>query len=190
MTAPPEAAHRVAVHVCGSVAAYRACDVITSLRKQGCAVRVAMTRNAHHFITETTLQSISGHPVARRVWTADGDGHGMGHIDLASWAQVHAVVAASANLIARVAHGFADDAVSTALLASRAPVLVAPAMESAMWEHPATRANVQTLRAHGVTIIGPVRGRLASGAEGDGRLAEVSEIVAAILGVLGSRPGA
>ncbi len=188
MTAVHEPARRVAVHVCGSVAAYRACDVITSLRKDGCEVRVAMTRNAQHFITETTLQSLSGHPVARRVWQARDDGHGMGHLDLGSWAEVHAVVAASANLIARVAHGFADDAVTTTLLASRAPVLVAPAMESGMWEHPATRANVETLRSHGVTIIGPVRGRLASGAEGDGRLADVSEIVGAIVGVLGQRP--
>jgi phosphopantothenoylcysteine decarboxylase len=189
MTAPPEPARRVAVHVCGSVAAYRACDVITSLRKQGCEVRVAMTRNAQHFITETTLQSISGHPVARRVWQPDNVGHGMGHIELGSWAEVHAVVAASANLIARVAHGFADDAVTTALLSSGAPVLVAPAMESAMWEHPATRANVEMLRSRGVTIIGPVRGRLASGAEGDGRLADVSEIVGAVVGVLSARPG-
>ncbi len=179
------AERRIAVHVCGSVAAYRACDVITSLRKQGCEVRVAMTRSARHFITETTLQSLSGHPVARTMWHRGSDGHGMGHLDLASWAEAHAVVAASANLIARLAHGFADDAVTTALLASRAPLLIAPAMESAMWEHPATRANVQTLRSRGATMIGPVHGRLASGAEGEGRMADVDEIVAAILDALG-----
>ncbi len=172
---------QVAIHVCGSVAAYRACDVITALRKQGCEVRVAMTRSARRFITATTLQSLSGHPVARTVWQGDTDGHGMGHLDLASWAHVHAAVAASANLIARLAHGFADDAVTTALLASRAPLLVAPAMESAMWEHPATRANVETLRSRGVTFVGPVSGRLASGAEGEGRMADVEEVVAAIL---------
>lgn len=188
MTAVPSSHRRVAVHVCGSVAAYRACDVITALRKEGCEVRVAMTRSAGHFITETTLQSLSGHPVARRVWQGGGDGHGMGHLDLAVWAEVHAVVAASANLIARMAHGFADDAVTTALLAARAPVLVAPAMESAMWEHPATCANVATLRSRGVTLVGPVRGRLASGAEGMGRMADVADIVAAILGALGQRP--
>ncbi len=186
MTDKPQ--HRVAIHVCGSVAAYRACDVITSLRKQGCDVRVAMTRSAQHFITETTLQSLSGRPVARRVWQRDDDGHGMGHIDLAAWAEVHAVVAASANLIARAAHGFADDAVTAALLATRAPVIVAPAMESAMWDHPATQANVEALRSRGVTLIGPVRGRLASGVEGDGRLADVSDILAAILETLGEAP--
>jgi phosphopantothenoylcysteine decarboxylase/phosphopantothenate--cysteine ligase len=176
---------RVAIHVCGSVAAYRAYDVITALRKLGCEVRVAMTRGARHFVTETTLQSLSGHAVARTAWQATVDGHGMGHIDLAAWAQVHTVVAASANFIARAALGFADDAVTTALLASRAPLLIAPAMESAMWEHPATRANVQTLRERGVTFIGPVVGRLASGAEGNGRMAAVDDVVAAIVGALG-----
>lgn len=188
MTATPAPQGRVAVHVCGSVAAYRACDVITSLRKRGCEVRVAMTRSARHFITETTLQSLSGHAVARSVWQGGSEGHGMRHIDLASWAQVHAVVAGSANLIARLAHGFADDAVTTALLASRAPVLIAPAMESAMWEHAATRANVETLRSRGATIIGPVSGRLASGAEGEGRMSDVEDIVSAILGAIADPP--
>jgi phosphopantothenoylcysteine synthetase/decarboxylase len=188
MTTAPAPPRRVAVHVCGSVAAYRACDVITSLRKQGCEVRVAMTRSARHFITETTLQSLSGHQVARTVWQGGSEGHGMGHIDLASWAEVHAVVAASANLIARLAHGFADDAVTTALLASRAPLLIAPAMESAMWEHPATRANVDTLRSRGAILVGPVRGRLASGAEGEGRMADVEEVVVAIVNALGQPP--
>ncbi len=182
--APP---HHAAIHVCGSVAAYRACDVITALRKQGCEVRVAMTRSARHFITETTLQSLSGHPVARSVWQGEAGGHGMGHIDLAAWADVHAVVAASANLMARLAYGFADDAVTTALLASRAPLLLAPAMESAMWDHPATRANVETLRSRGATFIGPVSGRLASGAEGEGRMAPVVDVVASILETLGYR---
>ncbi len=188
MSATPTQAPRVAIHVCGSVAAYRACEVITSLRKQGCEVRVAMTRSARHFITETTLQSLSGHPVARTVWQASSEGHGMGHIDLASWAQAHAVVAGSANLIARLAHGFADDAVTTTLLASRAPLLIAPAMESAMWEHPATRANVETLRSRGVALVGPVSGRLASGAEGEGRMSDVADIVGAILAALGQPP--
>lgn len=185
MTEEATQERRVAVHVCGSVAAYKACEVITALRKQGCEVRVAMTRSARHFITETTLQSLSGHPVACSIWQRGAGGHGMGHIDIGSWAQSHAVVAASANLLARLAHGFADDAVTSSLLASRAPLLIAPAMETAMWEHLATQANVQTLRSRGVTFVGPVRGRLASGAEGDGRMAEVDDIVAAIIGTLG-----
>jgi phosphopantothenoylcysteine synthetase/decarboxylase len=184
VTATPAAGRRAAIHVCGSVAAYKACEVITALRKDGYEVRVAMTRSARRFITETTLQSLSGHPVARTIWQGEADGHGMGHIDIGSWAQAHTVVAASANLIARLAHGFADDAVTAALLATRAPLLIAPAMESAMWEHPATRANVQTLRSRGVTFVGPVHGRLASGAEGEGRMAEVDDVVAATRALL------
>ncbi|MGH7723001.1 MAG: flavoprotein [Candidatus Dormibacteria bacterium] len=178
---------RVAVHVCGSVAAYKACEVITSLRKQGCTVRVAMTASAPRFITAITLQSLSGHPVACDVGGAAGDGHGMGHLDLGSWARLHIVVAASANLIARLAHGFANDAVTATLLASRAPLLVAPAMETAMWEHPATCANVEVLQSRGVTFIGPVHGRLASGAQGQGRMAEVADLVTAVLDALGGQ---
>jgi phosphopantothenoylcysteine decarboxylase / phosphopantothenate---cysteine ligase len=168
---------RVAVHVSGSVAAYRACDVITALRKHGCEVRVAMTAGAPRFITAVTLQSLSGHPVLGDLWKHDGPGHGMGHIELGAWAHVHVAVAASAGLIARLAHGLADDAVTTTLLATRAPLLVAPAMETAMWEHPATRANVEVLRSRGVRFIGPVSGRLASGADGVGRMAEVAAVV-------------
>ncbi|HEY8676841.1 MAG TPA: flavoprotein [Candidatus Dormibacteraeota bacterium] len=176
MNGSPGPDRRVAVHVSGSVAAYKACEVITTLRKQGCEVRVAMTAGAQRFITPTTLQSLSGHHVLTDVWHEGSTGHGMGHIELGAWAQVHVAVAASANLIARLAHGFADDAVSTILLASRAPLLLAPAMETAMWEHPATRANVEVLQARGVQFIGPVTGRLASGATGDGRMADISAI--------------
>ncbi len=168
---------QVVVHVSGSVAAYRAGDVITALRRRDCEVRVAMTAGASRFITAVTLRSLSGHPVLQDAWDHDSSGHGMGHIELGSWAQVHVAVAASASLIARLAHGLADDAVTTVLLATRAPLVVAPAMETAMWEHPATRANVEVLRSRGVAFVGPVSGRLASGAEGDGRLAEVGAIV-------------
>ena len=114
--------HRnVAVHVSGSVAAYKACEVITSLRKRECEVHVVMTAGAQRFITAVTLQSLSGHPVLSDVWDEGSHGHGMGHIDLGAWADVHVAVAASANLVARLAHGLADDAVTTVLLATRAP---------------------------------------------------------------------
>ena len=175
----------VAVHVSGSVAAYRACDVVTALRKRDCMVRVAMTAGAARFITALTLQSLSGHPVLDDPWDATDSGHGMGHIDLGSWAHAHVAVAASASLIARLAHGLADDAVTTTLLATRAPLIVAPAMESAMWEHPATRANIELLRSRDVTFVGPVTGRLASGAEGEGRMADVGAVVDAVLARLG-----
>jgi phosphopantothenoylcysteine decarboxylase / phosphopantothenate---cysteine ligase len=177
VNASQPADRHVAVHVSGSVAAYKACEVITALRKHGCEVRVAMTAGATRFITAATLQSLSGHPVLEDVWEHDRTGHGMGHIELGAWAHVHLAVAASAGLIARLAHGLADDAVTTTLLATRAPLLVAPAMETAMWEHPATRANVEVLRARGVRFVGPVSGRLASGAEGVGRLADVMALV-------------
>ncbi len=164
------------MHVSGSVAAYKACEVVTSLRRHGCEVRVAMTAGASRFITATTLQSLSGHPVHDDMW-GHGSGHGMLHIDLGAWAEVHLAVPASASLLARLACGLADDAVCAALLATRAPLLVAPAMETAMWEHPATQANVEVLRVRGVTFIGPVSGRLASGSEGEGRMAEVAAVV-------------
>ncbi|MEO8899103.1 MAG: flavoprotein [Candidatus Dormibacter sp.] len=184
MSAAQNRAGQVAVHVSGSVAAYKACEVVTALRKEGCEVRVAMTPGAHRFITAITLQSLSGHPVLSDVWEEVGAPHGMGHIELGSWADVHVAVAASANLIARLAQGLADDAVTTTVLASRAPLLVAPAMETAMWDHPATRANVDVLRARGVSVIGPVSGRLASGADGAGRMADVGAVVEATLAQL------
>jgi phosphopantothenoylcysteine decarboxylase / phosphopantothenate---cysteine ligase len=189
MSAAESQAGKVAVHVSGSVAAYKACEVITALRKQGCDVRVAMTTGARRFITAITLQSLSGNPVLDDVWEKTGTTHGMGHIELGSWAEVHVAVAASANLIARLAHGLADDGVTAAVLASRAPLLVAPAMETAMWEHPATRANVEVLRSRGVEFIGPVSGRLASGADGVGRMADVAAVVEATLAQLPARGG-
>lgn len=179
-----ETERRVAVHVSGSVAAFKVCEVITALRRLGVDVRVAMTARAAHFITPTTLQSLSGHPVLGAVWDEGSSGHGMGHVELGGWAEVHVAVAASANLLARLAHGLADDAVTAALLATRAPLLLAPAMETAMWDHPATQANVALLQSRGSRFVGPVSGRLASGAEGDGRMAPVADIVEAVLSTL------
>lgn len=171
----------IAVHVCGSVAATKAVEVVTGLRRRGCEVRVAMSAGGQRFVTPMTMQSLSGHPVLVDAWDGSSAGHGMGHLELAAWAAAHAVVAASANSIARLAHGFADDAVSATLLASRAPVVLAPAMEAAMWQAAATVANVAILRERGVILCGPVTGRLASGAEGQGRMVEPAEIVDAVL---------
>jgi phosphopantothenoylcysteine decarboxylase/phosphopantothenate--cysteine ligase len=171
---------RIAVYVSGSVAAYKACDVITALRKRGAEVRVAMTAGAQHFVTPLTLQSLSGQPVITDVFTATSGGHGMEHLVLSDWAELQVAVAASASLVARLALGLADDAVTTTALACRAPLLVAPAMETAMWEHPATRAHVETLSGRGALLVGPMMGRLASGREGLGRVAEPAEIVEAV----------
>jgi phosphopantothenoylcysteine decarboxylase/phosphopantothenate--cysteine ligase len=131
------------------------------------------------------MQSLSGHPVATSVWDAAGAEHGMEHLSLSAWCEAQVAVAATADLIARLALGLADDAVTTTALACRAPLLVAPAMETAMWEHPSTQASVATLRQRGAQILGPARGRLASGREGAGRMVEPAEIVGAVEQVLG-----
>lgn len=182
------AGRRVAVYVGGSIAAFKAAEVVTLLRKGGAEVRVAMTAGAQHFVTPLTLQSLSGAPVATSVWEAPGVGHGMEHLDLSAWCEVQVAVAATADLIARLALGLADDAVSTTALACRAPLLVAPAMETAMWEHPATQSHVEVLRSRGATVIGPAVGRLASGREGAGRMVEAGDIVAAVEMIFGGEP--
>jgi len=179
---------RVLVSVGGSVAAFKACDVVTELRRRGASVRVAMTEAATRFVTPTLLQALSGHRVASSIWDgahADAE-HGMSHLDLAAWCQVHAVVAASADLITRLALGLGDDAVTTTALACRSPLLIAPAMEAAMWEHAATQASVATLTARGARILGPVHGRLASGRDDTGRMVEPVAIVDAVEETLGA----
>jgi phosphopantothenoylcysteine decarboxylase / phosphopantothenate---cysteine ligase len=173
------AGRRVAVYVAGSIAAVKAAEVVTLLRKRGAEVRVAMTAGAQHFVTPLTFQSLSGEMVATSVWDAP-QGHGMEHLTLSAWCEVQVAVAATADLIAKLALGIADDAVTTAALACRAPLLVAPAMETAMWEHPATQANAAALRSRGAVIVGPGEGRLASGRVGAGRMVEPVEIVAAV----------
>jgi phosphopantothenoylcysteine decarboxylase/phosphopantothenate--cysteine ligase len=189
-------ARRVAVYVSGSIAAYKACGVVTALRKQGAEVRVAMTASATRFVTPMTFQSLSGHPVATSLWdeaagaAAEGAGHAMAHIGLSGWAQAQVAVAATADLISRLALGLADDAVTATALACRAPLLIAPAMETAMWEHPATRDHVTTLQSRGAVFVGPVSGRLASGHHGAGRMAEPHEVVDAVLTALGGSPDA
>ena len=181
----PLAGRNIAVYVGGSVAAFKAAGVVTELRRRGAGTRVVMTPGAQRFVTPLTLQSLSGHPVVTDLWTetpgaAPGDAeHGMHHLSVSAWAEAQIAVAATANLIARLALGLADDAVTATALACVAPLLVVPAMESAMWNHPATRANVAVLQERGAVLVGPVSGRLASGKDGDGRMAEVEEIISA-----------
>ena len=167
------------------MAAFKACDVISLVRQRGGEVRVAMSAAATRFVTPTLLQAMSGHPVAASLWDAPESEHGMSHLDLAAWCELQVIVAASADLLARFALGLADDAVSATALACRCPMVIAPAMESAMWEHPATQANATTLVTRGARMLGPVRGRLASGREGAGRMVDVDVIVAAIEESLG-----
>lgn len=167
-------------------------ELITALRRLGAEVRVAMTPSAVSFISPTTLRALSGNPVAWRLLPTkagareddEGSGHGMAHIDLSSWADCHVVVPATASTLARLAAGLADDVVSSTLLATTAPIIVAPAMETGMWRNPATQENLSTLAARGARVVGPVTGRLASGRMGEGRLAEPTEILAATLRAL------
>jgi phosphopantothenoylcysteine decarboxylase/phosphopantothenate--cysteine ligase len=188
MSDGPIQGRRVLVSVGGSVASFKACEVVTELRRRGADVRVAMTNAATHFVTPTLLRALSGHRVASDMWDTDSieAEHGMSHLDLAAWAEVHAVVAASADLIAKLALGLGDDAVTATALASQAPLLVAPAMEATMWEHPATQANANALSTRGARVLGPVRGRLASGKEDTGRMVEPDVIVAAVEESLGA----
>jgi phosphopantothenoylcysteine decarboxylase/phosphopantothenate--cysteine ligase len=181
----PLAGRRVLTSVGGSVAAYKVCDVITELRLRGAEVRAAMTASAQRFITATLLQSLSGNPVNAGMWQPVDSGHGMPHIELAGWCEAHVVVAATADLIARLALGMADDVVTAVALTNRAPLLIAPAMETAMWEHAATQSNVSTLTSRGARFVGPVSGRLASGHEGAGRMADPHDVVTAVERALG-----
>ena len=168
--------------VCGGIAAYKAVELVRRLRDAGADVQVAMTENAQRFVGAQTFQAVSHHPVRTSLWDANAEA-AMGHLELAGWAQHVVIAPATANTIARLAHGMADDLVSTLCLATEAPLLLAPAMNHRMWRHPATQANMALLAARGVGLIGPNDGPLAEGESGPGRMAEPAEIVAA----LGSR---
>ena len=163
--------------VTGSIAAYKAAEIVSLLRKEGHEVFVVMTRCAAEFITPLTLATLSRHPVLGDLSEEKEGGWKPGHIELADRADLLLIAPATANTIARLAYGFADDALGAVALAARAPVLVAPAMNGKMWEHPATRENSSRLRARGVEFIGPAEGMLACGYEGTGRLAEPADIV-------------
>lgn len=169
----------VALFVSGGIAAYKACEVLRGLQKAGCEVRVAMTEAATRLVGPTTFEALSGHRVLTDLF-ADPDSP-IPHIELAEWADLALVCPATANVIAKMANGIADDAVSTTLLAFSGRLVVAPAMNVHMWRNLATQANVEMLSSRGALIAGPATGRLACGEEGPGKLAEVSQIVATTL---------
>ena len=181
MQAPPTTpdTHRVLLCVCGGIAAYKAAELLRRLRDAGADVQVAMTDNAQRFLTAQTFQALSHHPVRTSLWDETAEA-AMGHLELAGWAQRVIVAPATANTIAKLAHGLADDLVSTLCLATEAPLAIAPAMNHRMWRHPATQANVAVLRSRGVQVIGPDDGPLAEGESGPGRMAEPAAIVAAL----------
>ncbi|MBS7458988.1 bifunctional phosphopantothenoylcysteine decarboxylase/phosphopantothenate--cysteine ligase CoaBC [Coralloluteibacterium stylophorae] len=163
----------------GGIAAYKSADLVRRLQEAGAEVQVAMTDGAQHFVGAATFQALSGRPVRTTLWDAQAEA-AMGHIELARWATRVVVAPATADLIARLAHGLADDLVTTLCLATVAPIAVVPAMNNRMWLHPATQANVGLLRGRGVAVLGPDDGSQACGEFGPGRLMEPPAIVAAL----------
>ena len=177
---------RVLVAVSGGIAAYKVPELVRALRGAGHSVRCALTPAAVHFVSPMVLQTLSEQRVLTELFDPEQEG-AIDHISLADWAELVVVAPATANLLAKLAHGMADDLVTAVLLATRAPVLLAPAMNVNMWQHPATQANLGTLRDRGVQTVGPHAGHLACGWEGEGRMAEPVQIAAAAELALGSR---
>ena len=167
---------RITLGVTGGIAAYKAAELVRQLVKLGATVRVAMTEAATRFVTPVTFQALSGHPVHCDQWDARV-ANNMAHIELSREADVILVAPASADFLAKLAHGLADDLLSTLALARNCPLLVAPAMNLQMWNNPATQRNVATLRADGITLLGPASGDQACGEVGLGRMIEPEEIV-------------
>ena len=169
--------------ITGSIAAYKAADLASQLVKQGCKVTCIMTKHAQEFITPLTLQVLSKQPVVTDLFD-EKESWRPTHIQLADSADLLLIAPATANTLAAMAHGFADDALTAIALATRAPVLIAPAMNGKMWSHPATQQNVATLKSRGCRFIGPDDGMLACGYEGTGRLWPVEGVVEAALALL------
>ena len=162
---------RILLGVSGGIAAYKACELVRRLHEVGAEVRVVMTQSATHFVSATTFQALSGQAVRSDLWDAQAEA-AMGHIELARWAERILIAPASADLLARLAHGLANDLLTTLCLASAAPLYVAPAMNQQMWAHPAVQANMAALRQRGVHVLGPDSGEQACGDVGAGRLLE------------------
>jgi phosphopantothenoylcysteine decarboxylase/phosphopantothenate--cysteine ligase len=174
----------VVLGVTGSIAAYKAVDLASRLTQSGVVVHTVMTKSATQLVGPATFRAITGRPVSTEMFELTNP-FAIEHVSLADAADLVIVAPATANVLAKMANGIADDLLTCTLLATRAPVLVAPAMHTAMWEHPATRENVERLRVRGVAFVGPAVGRLASGGTGVGRFAPVENIVDEALRLLG-----
>jgi len=174
---------RVAVLVSGGIAAYKVADVVSRLVQAGCAVRVAMTAAAARFVGEATFRGLSGQPVQTDLFAPGGPPEP--HVELGDWAQVALIAPATADLLARIAHGHANDLVTATVLAARCPVVVAPAMNDAMWAKPAVAANLALLRERGFSVVEPESGHLASGHVGAGRLPGAGVLLAALAAAAG-----
>jgi phosphopantothenoylcysteine decarboxylase/phosphopantothenate--cysteine ligase len=174
---------RVLLGVTGGIAAYKSADLVRRLVERGVQVQVVMTAAAQQFVTPLTFQAVSGKPVRTDLWDTAAEA-AMGHIELARWAELILIAPASADFLARLAHGQANDLLSTLCLASEAPIAVAPAMNRVMWSNPATQANVQTLRSRNVRVLGPAEGEQACGETGVGRMLEPVALADLALGEL------
>ena len=183
----PLANRKILLGITGSIAAYKAAVLTRRLVEAGAEVQVVMTDSAQRFITPMTLAALSGHAVRDSLWDEAAE-LSMGHIELARWADLIVIAPASADTLARLAHGRADDLLSTLCLASEAEVLVAPAMNHVMWAHPATRHNVETLGARGVQFVGPAEGELAERESGAGRMVEPEAIRDAVVAYFEDAP--
>ena len=170
---------KIVLGICGGIAAYKSAFLVRELTRLGAQVRVVMTASATEFITPMTLQALSGQDVRCDLFDSQAE-RAMGHIELARWADYLLIAPASANCLAKMANGFADDLLSTLYLVAETPVIVCPAMNRSMWAHPATQANAQTLIDRGVILVGPEEGSQACGEQGFGRMSEVDNIIAAL----------
>ena len=176
---------RIALLVAGGIAAYKIVDLASALTQAGAEVRVAMTGSATRFVGAPTFQGVTGNPVLTGLWAADGEPEP--HVFLGDWAQVTLLAPATANVISRVAKGQSDDIVTATLLAARGPVVVAPAMNDAMWSKPAVQENLAALRSRGMVVVEPESGHLASGHVGTGRLAGAAALMKAMADAVRSR---
>ena len=177
---------RIVLGVTGSISAYKAADLCSKLRQAGAEIEVVMTPAATRFVTPLTFQSLTGRAVVVDMFAAE---EAEAHVEVARRADAFVIAPATADCLANLAHGQTPDMVTLTALATTAPLLLAPAMDSQMWEHPATRANVETLRTRGAAFVGPEAGRLASGRMGAGRLAEPIAVVGALRALLGATHG-
>jgi len=181
---------RFVIGMTGGIAAYKVCELVRRLQDEGATVRVAMTRSAQEFVTATTMQALSGEPVITDQWGAEGarSNNAMPHIELSRDADALLIAPCTANFIAKLAHGLADDLLSTLALARRCPMLLAPAMNVEMWNHPATQRNVATLRGDGVEVLGPGSGHQACGETGAGRMLEAAELLEDLIAFFQPKP--
>lgn len=179
---------RIVVGVCGGIAAYKVADLVSKLRQAGAVVDVVLTEHAERFVSALTFAALSQRPVYTNLWEPTGEAAAR-HIELGRDADLLLIAPATANTIARLAHGISDDMLTTVALATTAPLLIAPAMETHMYQHPATQANLATLAERGATIIPPESGRLASGEQGQGRLPETPALLAHVRRTLGRATG-